>query len=1341
MYEISPKSDGFIPKAVSSFVDIIFGRADDFGLAYLTLVVAKGFNESKLNAASKKKLDTAGVLDALLAVRKDLADIKNAKALEKKGVSSQLKELCATFKKQHDLFVTAVLGSGGAQLLINTIDGELSPKHVKLSNSIMIYGQCGMKHGHNIGFSFNINDVSLAGDDGEEEFDDSIEGRLAKFHKIMDMFANGGIVGSNASSHAHADDDDDYDDYDEDDYDEDDYDEDDYDDGELDITELFDHQKDVYASSLQLLLNPAENHGEVASLFEDNFENIRKHQLSVDHINSFGVALLFEYIYHSLMELAYRSCRDDLNYTDLVAGKTVVAYAAADEDVDYPELTEQARALIGDAATYDLSSCLKVPNYSELKPWPELIVTNTEFMCFDDVFDTNNSESGFTEFLDLAWQLLQVIFPRYGKDIRFMTACGLLLFFKGNYKLAAVFFVRVMEAAQNKLGAQIAAGFGNGNSQGKNSSFKLVWGLSQQDFELLSQFSGNAKLKPTSGFGHEAMTAAISKDSAMFRDPMLSLKLLGSKAKSKAMDVSYDALCVSYVGELLRCVALSKAVFKRCTMGFFSLSACSNVASYQGKWQQQMLEQQKLINLFTSFSEDNNYDLTSAYEDEEDAELAEEQFDNDLEDMVYNLFGALGAEYNKVGAKGRFDVRNIDEIFKLLLTKYYLKLNPILDIIIDSRFNDHTSIDMTACMSMWMKDLVNHLNNTKISFSARRAQEILVRDPYVEIALDPADRDAFLALASASASISGTSSSSSSAPAPAAAAASAPFSCNVADLNAIKLANKVVLSSFPYNDFLYHPWLYAYHVKRCLQWHEQHNPHRKVVAANSEVGALRGMFLSEEDKVDYYSVAFDRSMPWEEWPAILEGITGSKLTVPTPKKGREITQADHAYATLANAVVTLIPVAIDGSREEIPQTYPAARGEMKQTTLLELFGGSFITPFTEQDKEILESLPFKVAHFNDAQTVAQQESTMTVAARRKFNKEQAIYEAHHYLPTYQVIVVTSDLSPHSHELLRAFVYRSLGVGASFNVLTCNVSVITRMVEGKGSLFDQLSSQGDALVFDPNNRSRLNKFNQSFVEGESKVIVAPRDLALFARHCKFDQRVSNTALFDYQLSYKGKIGANAKKYMDSAAAPMMNKVQIDLTYGSLSAQEKAKFSPDFTYDTYRLDVVAGETCCLDLIKQYFTDTYLELVSFDLQSETDLRKQDFAYESTSLDKLQALGATAGFLMIPVSELSDSETEYTGVKRKTFAKKLAQEIYEFMLDLAPREAPHYDFVNESFTYSGYAAGTEYIYVDFFIWDLQKFMQKAGKLKDSKVLKAYGVEHLYYHSFERLSHKVQLF
>ena len=138
---------------------------------------------------------------------------------------------------------------------------------------------------------------------------------------------------------------------------------------------------------------------------------------------------------------------------------------------------------------------------------------------------------------------------------------------------------------------------------------------------------------------------------------------------------------------------------------------------------------------------------------------------------------------------------------------------------------------------------------------------------------------------------------------------------------------------------------------------------------------------------------------------------------------------------------------------------------------------------------------------------------------------------------------------------------------------------------------------------------------------------------------------------------------------------------------------------------------------------------------------------------LGLMQCYGAISGYLMVAAHDLKSVNYKGKGeAKRSKIAANLAQEIKEFMSTPDAQVAcdANCDDSNEcpggqqsqaSFLYSGFVAGRKFVYVDFTIWNLPKFLQKAAKLKDSDVLKAYGVEHLYYHSFERNGDKVLVF
>ncbi len=1327
-----------------AFIDAL----DDVGRAFVSSCLINNFRPKKVDPKLLQQLKKGGFLEFLLANAKETADIKTVRDVMLKGMSAKAKLSSFLTSMKHTsskMYQDFVFSDCGIKSLQDLPDYDVLCQHMDIMKlgRALLQSDVGSallstirENGSDLGLmqkAAQHRGNTSSADDGFSEVDLNTvtEKHLLSFYKYFLNLPH--LLQQKLQQEPQV--------------------------AHVEICNTIDNScVETYAAAFFSKLNVADDkEGVVAKL---NFKQI------------------FEFIYHFVFFVIFNACRGTVTLDDLLSGNAkhdnakhdaVDAAAAADADTDSKQylnsLSPRAQALLQDKATYALPECLHLANLDEIEPWPELALDpETESQIFAHIMFDNDSNLTLAQFLEEMEELLENHSVFFGNDLRYLTTCGAVQFLLGRYDRAFLIFARVLHFAQNNLQQQITSDWSDVSG---NELFAHVWGIESQQIELVNKILDSEVFVSRKSIKGTDVAKALAQDSALFSDMERCFKVLGinhttaTTAKSKrdrkqnqenqespespesqVSQVSMAELYAYHVREVLICVAFAKAALKRCTMGFSNLSACVGDYSYHGKWLAKMKE------------------YLSADRKREDLFYAVSALAQKLMDCHNKIFDVFAID---MGVDSVQKARNSDEMQLLLYSNYRLA-NPVFGAITDPIFvpNGHDS-DAVAIADMMIthmyssvvnaykqrrksSDLFNIFNLLGRDDNDRKKFALFV-DPYsTELDILPYHMDDALSsvIDEFSAEIN----------AGRASEQEPRFRCH--DFSGIKAEYQGSLSEITVQSNRIESWMRAYHGMRCLQWFERYNPFSGIADANAEEGKLRGRFVSTRatfENEDRFSVSLDKSMTFDQYCKIEMALSFQSLrnenfaqaALPVVRLGKLLKRA-------ANIFVALTPMEPDDEQVATKINVKAvsnATSKAVTASFVEAFtstGGAFATPLSDKGKALLEKLPFKVAYFNDSDTVAQQNgahgasasaSTMTAAERRKLEQRKALHAARHYLPYYKITFVHSDDLDLTTRMMLGSIVRAM-CGTSAGLLCLNEDFDRYIADAKDLAKPSTLSSivfgaeaSESVMFSRFPNSRLISFNKKFVEGKTRVLVSLTEFTDFVRHCKFDERVSVTDIFDYQQSYKSNLtAAQARKYQNTA--PMV-----------LDAKEQHQDSDALELATklssrlYHFDIIAGETCCLKLVGDYCSAKFREVMPVAFGSP--LMEADMTLSPASNAVLNRSGATAGFLIVPVDEIST--VEYKGVKRKAIAKELASKLNAFMSDRAVGEAPRYDFVNESFTYMGYAAGREFIYVDYFIWDLEKFLAKALQLKDSGILQSYGVEHLSYHSFERLSDKVQLF
>ena len=1280
----------------NTFRDIV-QSFDDIGKAYLIASVAKKFDISTYNPYLADDLRKAGIPDAVPALAREVKDI-TLHDLETKGIPPLLSKFVSRAKQEPGLFSMFLFSSSHCLPDLSQSNPdmpELVAKHIDQATLLKTF------------FKLAIASEIFADDD-----DDDDDWRLSSWDSDDDDDEDEDDYIDDADDDNYIDDadDDNYiDDADDDNYiddadDADDDDDDNYDSYDLKVAchkylEILPQllvSEDVHAVFCKHMNN--------STMLPDLFDPDSDEDYELDLDNQ--VNLVFEYIYHSAFFLVCHACRHELSYEALLSGNSSVAVAVAGDE-NLHAMSPRAQELFNDKATYTLPECLRMPALDTIKPWPELACYEEDdddvvVKIFDQVDMPIDSSVSLQIFLENMLDWLQKNKLYFVSNIRYFATCGAVLFLLGKYYEAFGFFVRAIYSAEHDLPQQL---HWTGDQWENNPLFANTWAIASYDIKAFNKLLDTKLLVCGNNIDADKIASALAQDAAMFHDPQHCLELLGVPSKSDSSQVSADLLCASSVREVLRCVAFSQAALKRCSLGFFNFSLCAEQYTYQQKW----------LSLLTNFARENE-------------RFHRRQFTDLLNTCKANIVSVASNPYITATSSADQLLAHLDVLHEIV-NNYYMLCNPILTAVISPLFvsSDHATVGLNCLSITWAQDLSGAME--KAYKMGGESYEQIPTDPFTNVPVPGVEPSALKEFYSTANLLAATADPNNG----------ERFRCQ--DFSSIPLDKRVVLSSLPYQHDDVERYMLAYHSTRCLQWFERYNQYAGIADANSKLGLIRGLLVGSPTNSNYYSIGFDKSMTFDQF---LDHYLLKKPESATSLKDR-IDAVDDKNSLInfcSGTYFALTPVAPDSEEcaKSLRVVSPFSSNEDGESIDIFAFtGGAFTTPLSEEGKVLLENLPFKVAHFNDSDTVTQQNSKMTAAERRKFEKFNAIYAAQHYLPKYKVEVFVRKIAPMDPESLSQLITQMLGClfGVAVDHI-CLGNPVINLIDNRPTSAPQVQHMafGDAVaesvIFEQFSRSKLINFNRKFVEGKSRVLVAAKDLPAFVRYCKFDERVSVTDLFDYKFSYKNVwTAAQAKKMRNNnpmviVAKSSKSKAKTVANIGVEGTIENT--IANLSYKWYRFDTVYGESCFPRLATQYCIMPRMSYLGFNIDGLLD--EMDFKGLTLNPEILHSYGAAAGFFIVPVDEISS--VEYKGVKCKAIAKEIASKLNAFMNDSAVEEIPRYDFVNESFTYMGYAAGREYIYVDYFIWDLPKFMAKAAQIKDSGILQSYGVEHLFYHDFE---------
>ena len=1404
----------------------VINTFDKEAFGYICSILAKNLTED--NAKYLEKHLPNKNIGKLLAQAKsevEAAGINSLHDVDQKGVGPHLEALCEALKKHMQDVAQTISAEAFAKVVsayANEVTGsEHSPDNITREEAA------------NTKIDADYDDDFDDEDDDDDDFDDEDDDDDDFDDEDDDDDDFDDEDDDDDDFDDEDDDDDDFDDEDDDDDDfddEDDDDWDDFDDEDDDDWDDFDDEDDddddeedeafaallaqkhytlrkddlaEYQDYLRLITSSEINRFEasmaIGSDFFDEFSELDQNVEDGDDsecLLNINHHMAFEHVYHGLWYLILHRCHQNVDLFDLAYTHEPWEEEDLDPQEQVPQedanglcpLSKWGDALIHGTRTYKLPWSCDYFNKLEDNMWPEFDLIHEIHEIDDDLFGSKvigRSDSPNMINIRAACDFLARFCSAYQHDIRYLTASGMALFLNGNYKLAAVFFSRVLYEAKT-LNERLTANWQD------NPLFSSPWGFDQDVIAKLNQAFDHPLIAMDKGLSSTNIKSVLKSDEALLRDPALFVATaVGSKSsalsassvsvgkdksqakgKGKASGkanssvqvaatdegtISYNLLCASYASELMRCVALAKLALNRCVDNFSSVSACSGELSYQGRWLEMMQQQKALIDslyrrFVDRFAKEQNRGRSSCRDQSMGKYELADKFDAQLKSInnegLRNLFSAIAT-------KDPDDREEFGHDWVRCLCDYYYHCSLILFNLTRASFCSHPMFLNQAISSILLDYSTAVLDDKRLIGKLFQNHEPIFVNPFVNKSVAPQllEQDQLSAVASTSDSTSATSVADADTGADTDADTGADTSAGtdadeavVSDVQPRFRSKEFVGLNLKYHRVLssqvvilddVENWISAYHFKRCLQWCERYNPFTKIVAANSELGMLRCVFLENKQPQlkEYMSFGCNSSMSYQQWSKSLSDIIlNMEEEYGTADDCEEIEAEWRAF--LKKTYFALIPTYNNNVYDENTFVLECHAEIDPLFNFYSLGDGSFTSPLSARSKAILEKLPFKVAFLNDERTVAMKQGKTSHLKLRPFERQElnndvAAREAHHFLPRYIVVVFDNDeiIGDHVFEralLLKSYIKNSLGIKAAQSIVMDHIT--SKSYKDGTSLF-KLKQKLEAMVhmdcelFEPNSKSKLANFNKRFVEGRSGVLMAAKDLAAFARHCKFDARVSLSDIFDYKISYKSKLKVGLKKNLDDM--PDNDFVDTDAVIG-----ENMRFLK-------RFDVIAGESCYPSFIDAYMTPLSLEAREFDGASE--VKRRDYSCSERQVDLLERHGATAGFLTIKVEQLSS--VRYKGKARVEIAKKLALEINEFMQDLKPGEAPHYDFVNESFTYAGFAAGTENIYVDYFIWDLKEFLQKAKCLNDSAVAKAYGIKSMRYYSFSRYGAYITLF